>query len=573
MNIKRINVSEYSRNDEYPGLETRPDGATTLLYGPNVTGKTVTFCALSHAVLEKGMEIRPGNGASVGIEFTDGSHLHRGLPETTFSTDRHDTNSENVRARMDEVLGNRPILQAYFLHSETSKLPLSRLETNEILDIVRSVTVPDLQGRIAQRQEELRERMDKQNEIVDETEEVESAIQETNEKIEETEADRDDAQNVLRLDSTGELETIKDSLERQEEAADELDDLLTKRQEVQEELDGVRDREEELRSRLIEPIEQVVRSVEENEECPVCNEIVSKEVARERVDDSLCPLCKQDNPIDDYREQFDRAKRAAESEIEDVQSDISELTERRDELDEEIEAVRERQPELSAFDENVRRRLEDHNRELSAVVRDAREARNGAQDRLSALRDDHEVLIEERDGLTERRREVQSQIEQIRETITELEGEARQGVETFTETWRRVLEEMTESIRRALDITQDGIRVGGDSDRTYGSEDLSRSERHVLNLAFAVAVNETVDSERAALNTLVVDEPFTHFDSDVRPDVLSFVLEDDERQYIFTSSDPNVRNQVSDEHCVRLEQSDVQWTLDDTDRMGDDEPE
>lgn len=573
MEIKRINVSEYSRNDEYPGLETPLDGATTLLYGSNVTGKTVTFCALSHAVVEEPMTVRPGNGASVGIGFTDGSHLHRGVPATTFTTDRHDTDSENVRARMDEVLGNRPILQTYFLHSETSELPLSKLETDEILDVVRSVTVPDLQGRIAQQQTELQECKNRQEEVTDERREVESRIEETNERIDTAETDRDEAQNVLRLDTTGELETIRNALEQQEEAADELDDLLARRQEVQEELDDAKNREEELQSKLIDPIDQVARSVEQSESCPICDETVSREDARDRIEDDRCPLCAQENSIEDYREQFDQAKRAAESEIEGVQSEKNELKEKRDELDEEIEVVREQQPELSAFDENVRRRLEDHDRELSAVVRDAREARDEAEDRLSNLRDELESLSEQRDRLAERQREVQSDIDEIRDTIGQLEGEARRGVETFTETWRRVLEEMTESIRRSLDITQEGIRVGGDSDRTYSSEDLSTSERHVLNLAFAVAVNETVDSERAGLDTLVVDEPFTHFDDDVRPEVLSFVLEDDERQYIFTSSDPSVRDRVPDEQCVRLEQSDVQWTLDDTDRMEDDESE
>ncbi|ERH13836.1 MAG: hypothetical protein J07HB67_00089, partial [halophilic archaeon J07HB67] len=51
MKIETINVANYSRNDEYPGIETRPDGETHLLYGPNVTGKTKTFLALSHVVL------------------------------------------------------------------------------------------------------------------------------------------------------------------------------------------------------------------------------------------------------------------------------------------------------------------------------------------------------------------------------------------------------------------------------------------------------------------------------------------------------------------------------------------
>lgn len=138
MKIERINVSEYSRTDEYPGVEARPEGETTLLYGPNVTGKTVTFCALSHAVLNqenKHKTVKPGHGSSVGIDFTDGSQLHRGSPETTFRTDRHEAVSENVETRLYEVLGNRPILRAYFLHSKTDELPLSKFETDEILDI------------------------------------------------------------------------------------------------------------------------------------------------------------------------------------------------------------------------------------------------------------------------------------------------------------------------------------------------------------------------------------------------------------------------------------------------------
>ncbi len=133
---------------------------------------------------------------------------------------------------------------------------------------------------------------------------------------------------------------------------------------------------------------------------------------------------------------------------------------------------------------------------------------------------------------------------------------------------------MTETIRRGLDITSGGgIQVGGSSPRDYGPEDLSTSERHVLNLAFAVAVNETVDSDRAALDTIVIDEPFTHFDEDVREEVLSFVLNDDDRQYILTSADPFVSDEVSDSRQQRLERTDVQWELGDIPTEDDSEEE
>jgi len=562
MKIETINVANYSRNDEYPGVETRPDGETHLLYGPNVTGKTKTFLALSHAVLGSQMDTRPGKGSSVGVGFTDGSHLHRGSPKNTFETDRHDSKSENVESRMNEVLGRRPILQTYFLHSNTSELPLSRLGVDTVLDIVRSVTVPGVQDEIAEKRREMGQREDERNTVVSEQQEVDGEIEEVDSEIDSIEAERDAAENVVRLGNTGELETIRDALEEQDTAAAELDSLLAERDEVEEELQDVKSSREELQEDLHEPLSQLKSTVAEDEHCPVCEENVPRSTVDDRVDANQCPLCGLENSIEGYLGRFENLKQAAESQIDGTNERVGRLNEQLDELDEEIEAVRSDQPDLSEFDTAVRKRLEAHDRELSAVIDAARDDRDAAVDRLDQRRQQRQELSTRREELEDRRERLGNEIERLRDEISELEGEARDGISEFTETWHDLLEEMTETIRRGLDITSGGgIQVGGSSPRDYGPEDLSTSERHVLNLAFAVAVNETVDSDRAALDTIVIDEPFTHFDEDVREEVLSFVLNDDDRQYILTSADPFVSDEVSDPRQQRLERTDVQWEL------------
>jgi energy-coupling factor transporter ATP-binding protein EcfA2 len=561
MKIDRINVADYSGNDEYPGVETRPEGETHLLYGPNVTGKTMTFSALSHAVLHDPMQTSPGHSCSVGVKFTDESHLHRGQPKTTFETNRYDSKSENVKSRMNEVLGRRPILQAYFLHSETSELPLSKLGIDTILDIVRSVTVPGVQDEIAEKRREKNRRERERDTAAVKQQDTEREIEEVDRKIDRVEVERDAAENVVRLGNTGELETIRNALEDQDTVAAELDSLLAERDEVEGELRDAEQHHEKLQRELQEPLRQLEQDIIENKHCPVCTETVPEPTVQSRIEDDECPFCGMENSIGDYLDNFKQAKQTAESQIDGVRESIEQLTERLDEIDDKIEAVRSDQPDLSEFDAAVRERLEAHDREVSAVVDAARDDRKAAADTLDGLRQRRRELSTQREELETRRRRLTEETEELKDEISELQGEARNGIEEFTQTWRDLLEAMTETIRRGLDITAEkGIQIGGSSPRNYSPENLSTSEMHVLNLSFAVAVNETVDPSRAALDTIVIDEPFTHFDDEVREEVVSFVLDDD-RQYIFTSSDPAVADSVPSSQQERLERGDVQWEL------------
>ncbi len=50
---------------------------------------------------------------------------------------------------------------------------------------------------------------------------------------------------------------------------------------------------------------------------------------------------------------------------------------------------------------------------------------------------------------------------------------------------------------------------------------------HTLNLAFTVAVNETVESGRAALDTVVVVDSFRALNNDVREEAVSCTPGDD----------------------------------------------
>jgi len=562
MKIDRINVANYSRNDEYPGVETRPEGETHLLYGPNVTGKTMTFSAISHAILHDSMETSPGNSCSVGVEFTDESLLHRGQPKTTFETNRHDSEAENVKSRMDEVLGRRPILRAYFIHSETDQLPLSKLGIDTILDIVRSVSVPEIDDEIAEKRRERTQRDDERDEAIAEQQNVEESIEGVDRDIDSVEAERDAAEKVVRLDNTGELETIRDALEDRDEAAVKLDSLLAERDNVEEELRTAEQRHEKLQEDLHEPLNRFKQAVVEDERCPVCTESVPESKVEDRVDDGNCPLCGLETSIDEHLGEFEQAKQTAESQIDGVREEVEQLTEQLDGLDEEIEAVRSDQPDLSGFDTAVRERLEAHDREVSAVVDAARDDHEAAVDTLDQLRQKRQELSTRKEELEDRQRRLDDEIEELREEVVELEGSVQEGIERFSETWRGVLEEMTETIRRGIVITaEDGIKIGGNSDRNYDREDLSTSEMHVLNLSFAVAVNETVESNRAAMDTIVMDDPFTNLDDDVREEVVSFILNDDDRQYVFTSADPAVAERVPTTQQRRLEKGDFQRTL------------
>jgi DNA repair exonuclease SbcCD ATPase subunit len=566
MKIDTIQVNEFSTQEEYPGVTTEPNGETRLLYGPNVSGKTVTFSAIAHATVHDAMGFNPGAGSSIDVQFTDGTHLHRGYPETTFETGGHDTESENVQTRMDQVLGPRPILEAYFVHSDHEKLPLTAFDTERTLDLVRSVTVPDVQGKISTLREKQHERERELTTVRGKREETESRIESHNAEIEEIDSERETAEKIVRLGNTGQLEQIGDALDRRDEVAAELEELFAKREEVESKLREVSERHEDIKNALADPGSQVLDAVSD-ETCPVCEQTVPEASASERLEEGECPLCGLDRSINSYRDQFVQEKQDAHGQIDDVREQKEELEARLEELDTEIEETRSERPELSEFDAETMRRLEEHDRELAAVVAAARKERDNAKKRLDRKRNERDRTEERREEYQRREKEIGDKIRDLKTKISKRQKEARDGVEAFTQIWRNVLEEMSGTIRREIEIrSEDGVVAGGDPERVYNREknNLSQAEEQLLNLSFVVAVNEAVDSDRAAFDTLFLDEPLARFDETVRDEVLGFILNDDTRQYIFTSSDEAVSEQVPDTMQQRLEKNDdAQWELGD----------
>lgn len=567
MKIDTISVNEFSTQEEYPGYEIESNGETRLLYGPNVSGKTVTFCAVAHAILHHSMGIDVGSGSSVEIEFTDGSVLHRGQPRTTFSTERHDSESENVKDRLTEVIGHRPTLAAYFLHSNTEKLPLGQLPKEQILDVARGVTVPGVQDEIADIRSDLHDTREDLNETLEDREEKEEEIEDVDGRIQRAQQKNEVAEKVVRLGNTGELEEIRDTLERRDELTEELESLLDEQRELESDLEDAEDRLEELEHNLHEPTDLLIEAISESEACPVCETTVPRDIVEERDADGSCPLCGIERSIESYRDGFEEANQTAVEEIDDTRAEVERLEERLDEIGDEIEDVQSQKPALSELDAETRQRLEAHDRQLSAVVDAAREDRDATADRLVELREKRERLERQLDDLDDDREELRETADALRNEIAELESEARDGISEFTDTWRRVLEEMTGTIRREIDLRREqGVIVGGTPRRVYGEGKLSDAERQLLNLSFAIAVNQQADADRVALDTLIIDEPFGHFDETVREEVLEYVLADDDRQYIFTSSDEAVAATLGPDRRDTLEtDNDEQWNISDFD--------
>ena len=563
MKLDSFDIREFSQQEEYTNPSVEDIGGQPLLIkGENRSGKTITFNALRYILLGDTINASPGRGSELEVGFTDGSRFYRGLPNMVYETDDGEYEAAEARRELRENTGQKSLLEAFFLHSHIEELPLENLSPSDRLDLIRGVTDPDQQSQIRYHSEAIEQLEWMEGQTSDASRKIGETIEDLRNKIRSFESQERKAEKIVSMGESGQLDEIQRVLSEHQELDEELQGLFKRKDGIRKQLNQKRNRRDQFRTYEKE-IDELITEAVNDFVCPTCETSVSSQKAQNRLDNNQCPFCGRRTSIADLREELRGKQEDSEGMADEIQNEIDELKEEREEVEREIERLKAEMPTLEELDGDARRRLNTHSQNVEAVVEAAEEELKEVRAKLDArstelahLEDEAEALQERIDWLEETKEFAVEQVEELRE-----QSHSSSVVE-FSEEWAGVFETVAPSLSQEIGINEDGgIVLPGTPDRGYKGDDLSDSERQLLNLTFAITLSKFMDGDLASLETIVLDEPFTHLDDTSTEDVLDYILEDEGRQYIFTSSNRAVWDAVPAAQVLELERGTIQSEL------------
>lgn len=566
MKLESIDIREFSQQEEYTTPEKDDiNGQSLLVKGENRSGKTLTFNALRYILIGDTVNVSPGRGSELEVEFTNGGRFYRGLPNMFYETDEGELEATEARKQLREDTGPKSLLEAYFLHSHIEELPLENLSGSERLDLIRSVTDPDQQSLI-QFHSKAAEHLDwMEGEEQDKSRKLNEAIDDLQKKVRSFESQERKAEKIVTMGKSDQLAEIQRVLSEHQELDEELQKLFKRKDGIRKQLDQKRNRRDQFRTYEKEVDELIAEAVNDFV-CPTCDTSVTSQKAKNRLDNNQCPFCGRRTSIADLREELRQKQEESEGMADEIQEEIDELKEEREEVQHEIERIKAEMPSLEELDADAKRRLNTHDQDVEAVVEEAEEELEDVRAKLDSRSTQLEDLEVEAEAVEERIERLEEAKEFARARAAELRQESHaDSVGDFAEKWTESFETVVPSIGQQIGVGEEGeiFLPGTPSDRPYSSDDLSDSERQLLNLSFAITLNKFADDEVAALDTIVLDEPFNQLDDTSTEEVLDYVLTDDERQYIFTSSNRSVWDSVPEAQVLELERGSIQSELTD----------
>lgn len=565
MKLDSFDIREFSQQEEYTNPSTEDIGGQSLLIkGENRSGKTLTFNALRYVLLGDTINVSPGRGSELEAGFTDGSRFYRGLPNMVYETDEGEYEAAEARRKLRENTGNQEFLEAFFLHSHIEELPLEGLSASERLDLIRGVTDPDQQSQIRYHSEAVERLEWMEGQARDESRKIGETIDDLKKKVRSFESQKRKAEKIVSMGESGQLGEIQRVLRDHQELDEELQQLFKRQDGIRKQLEQKRNRRDQFRTYEKE-IDELIAEAVNDFVCPTCETSVSSQKAQNRLDNHQCPFCGRRTSIADLREELRTKQEDSEGMADEIQDEIDELKDEREEVEREIERIKAEMPTLKELDGDARRRLNRNEQDVQAVVEEAEEELEDIRANLDAgstqladLEDEAEALQERVDWVNEAKEFASAQVEELRE-----ESHSSSVVE-FSESWTEVFEAVTPSIGQEIGIREEGgIVLPGTPDREYEGDDLSDSERQLLNLTFAITLSKFRDDDLPALETILLDEPFNHLDDTSTREVLEYILEDEDRQYVFTSSNRVVWDAMPTAQVLELERGTIQSELTD----------
>lgn len=555
MEIKEIDIDTFAGSNRYGTPRLEPRNETLVVHGKNRTGKSLTFSAIGYGVIGESWDKSVGRNACVETTLSDGTEYEANRNGHELRTPgKRSFESQRARDEREERICGKPFREYLFLPSQVAKLPLLGKSESDVLETVREAVAPDkyeeideLRGGRNQKLDQADGLREKKSDLEDRLTEYPPAIETRGEQIEREE-------RIVELHDDGHLEGIRETLADHAELDEQLQVAYDEREELTEELQNLRYRREHLEGEsTAEP-----SAKEFDLDCPACGGTVTKETAQERIGSGCCPLCARGTNFDTLLLTVDD-----DDSVEELDDQIAEVEAELQAVNERIERLQSEQPGLGELDDEVLRRLNRRNRNVERVVEAARSKIEDLEDEVAQLEDQQEQDEARIEELSEKIENKTEQAEELEDKFESIQREIRDRVVDFQDRWTENFRRMCPSLAVGIALNDnDGVSIAGDPDRNLHTDDdqSSDAEKQLLCLSFGVTLHQTL-GDGLPLDTFVLDEPFDHLDAGATQELLSFVTEDDDRQYIFTTSDDTVVEAFPEDQRRELEEDPRQMTL------------
>ncbi|AEM58765.1 ATPase AAA [Haloarcula hispanica N601] len=568
MKISRLHIDGFAVEDYQTITKEDIAGGDLLLKGGNRSGKTLTINALLYALYgpRATLGIQPGRTSTVEIQFDNGHQLHRGGGGRSYDDGTEEVEKEAAEDLLEELIGPEDITTLQFVHSETDKLPLSRLSKPQLIQSIRQIIGSNLQQEL----EDYRDERDSLEQEIEQVRRTELApVQRELEEIDigQVESRLEKIEKLQSLIDTGRIEIIRDRLLENEELNEELQDLYDRKRTIEQEL---RKKDRQLREarRYTQEVNDLILNAIEELSCPVCDQVVAESTANHRLDRGKCPHCGQDRSLDDLKTNLRSRVESADDTVNQLEAGIEELKEEQAEIENEIDSIQASIPDLSDLNDLTKFTLEDNNYDIEAVAERTKNELEQHRAEVDRLNTQKQSLEEERDEIQDSLDEMDESLEQVTERIDELERDSfEEIVMSFQEKWSENYEALAGELGLEVRVEEDGqiLLPGNGGPRKYS--ELSTGESRLLNLAFAHTVasvareNENSDD---SFEVVVLDEPFANLEDDQRDSAIDFIRDTD-IQYIIASSNESLQRHFDPHQVEGLQTMTVQLTWDDLD--------
>ncbi|WP_418284905.1 hypothetical protein [Halorubrum sp. DTA46] len=563
MNISGFKIDDFAKEiyteDQTPQAHNLNGGAL-LIHGPNTSGKSLTFNAILYAVLgvHQRLGVRPGGGNNVTVTFDDGSQFTRGDPKRKYSTDEGVLKTKKAEKALENRLGNTEVVRQHFLPSHLDQLPLGHLDGSARLDMILEVTNKASKRRIEEIRNEIERLEENMNIEHDRISPLENRKRDLSRDVSNLDGYQSQWEQVLSLSQTGELEGIADKLSKNEDIRQRISELYSKKRGLNRKINQKEEQKDELQ-RYQSNVEDIIIEALKEFFCPVCDQRVSSNTVKKRLDDSECPFCGENHSIDSLITHLQEKKSENEGKPEQLATELAEHQAELNDIEGKISDLESEMPEISKLNSLVVDRLED-GKSVDEIQQEAEEELEERGEKLEQKREELEHIESELEETQDNISELQKEKEDLISELEQLESESYDSaISTFEESWTKHFQKLSDEPEIELLINRNSGAValpGSDERRLYDRRgELSDSELQLLNLSFTLALNEHGNRTSAIdWGTIVLDEPFSNLDAERKESSLSHLLQSDP-QIIFTSSDSVVIDEFEEHKKLELVRS------------------
>lgn len=310
--------------------------------------------------------------------------------------------------------GPYSVLSLFFLMSEDFTRFLGE-KHSQLIDLLFGVNITTVISAIENKIEELEleavedEAAQKLRRYESEQEDLQGELQSTqaqiHEKLDELKEKEDELENLKSaLEGENQLDQLRD---QRNQLRGRLADLKTERSEVVEDLASVRRsieryQDTELVSDMSGIADELRNFMTIPDRCPICTNKVDTEQREAMLHDHACPLCQKEMPDDRYRTEVEYAQSENATETDGIQYE-----ERLEELHEKEQKLVGRQNRLNNQIENLEARIEELSRDIQqSDLSDLADERDRLQQEVRSLRDETVELRVKEDTLKQQLRHI-----------------------------------------------------------------------------------------------------------------------------------------------------------------------